>query len=194
VDGGLTDHAVVVLAAGRGRRMGGPKALMEVDGDPWWREQERRLGALGARRVWVVSAVVREAMIGGGMEAGRMVVGDDSRPMMSSVVAGALALRDDPPAGVFVLPVDVPAAGRDAWAALAGGGGEVRVPEHRGVGGHPVWLGWPFVESRVVDAPEGSRLDELIGPVARRVAVEDGDVVVNLNTPVGVAAWLARGA
>ena len=57
----LAGISVVVLAAGRGTRMGGPKALMEVRGRVWWRWQREWLApaeAAGATVVWLVSPVV----------------------------------------------------------------------------------------------------------------------------------------
>ena len=57
------DHTrVLVLAAGRGRRMGGPKALMMVEGEPWWMRQRRRIAEVGIPMTWVVSPQVLDEM------------------------------------------------------------------------------------------------------------------------------------
>ena len=56
-----TDACCLVLAAGRGRRMGGPKALMQVHGQPWWRLQRERLAAAGVESLWIASPDVAAA-------------------------------------------------------------------------------------------------------------------------------------
>ena len=109
--------------------------------------------------------------------------------MFESVVAGVVALASRPPAGVFILPVDVPAPSRATLAALAGAGA-VGVPRHAGARGHPVRLSWGWVREHLLDGdPRPRRLDRLIEGVAVPVDVEDSRVLVNLNTPADLEAW-----
>jgi len=174
--------------------MGGPKALMRVGGQGWWEIQEERLERAGATRIWVVSPEVRRAM---SRCASRMVDGDPAAPMFQSVKAGIAAAGDS----VFVLPVDVPACGRETLEALAAAAEDrVTVPTFGGKRGHPVGLSAVWIR-RVLSPlfrgeclrPEVSleklRLDQLIAADEREVAVDDPAVVVNLNTPEDLARW-----
>ncbi|MBL8746360.1 MAG: NTP transferase domain-containing protein [Phycisphaerae bacterium] len=190
---------VLVLAAGRGLRMGGPKALMRVGGREWWRVQRDRLRAVGAREVWVVSEEVRRAWAGEAEAPAEVVVVDGCGAMMSSVWAGLVEVSKRQPGGVFVLPVDVPAPGASVWSALRGAGVRPSAPAHAGRRGHPVWLPWGFVERDVLshadDAGwlEGMRLDRLVEGELVPVSVDDAGVLVNLNDPGDVARWVASG-
>lgn len=217
----------VVLAAGLGRRMGGSKALMVVDGEVWWRRQMRVMHAVGVRCVWVVSEATWAEMCKGGAEemlrlnGGGVVFSRGERAMMSSVVAGLRGVVDLAGEGtvrgegVFVLPVDVPAGGREVWGALRGAmkgeegvrrGSVAAVPRvwgrgERGEGeeakrGHPVLLSGAFVLDEVLLPArrdeawvESARLDELLStPNERRVMVDVADrvCVMNLNTAADV--------
>ncbi len=184
----------MILAAGRGIRMGGPKALMMVGGRAWWQEQRERLRAAGVRDVWVVSPVVFEAMKGEADAPERIVLSDADAPMFASIVAGVLSLRDHPPRGVCLLPVDVPAPSADTWSAL-GGGESPCIPRCENRRGHPVWLPWNFVERLILPwAPDGewvarTRLDHLIAAELVEIIVKDAGVLVNLNTPEDVERW-----
>lgn len=189
---------VIVLAAGRGRRMGGPKALMQVAGRVWWRNQERRIGAAaralgGLKSCWVASPDVMAAWAGVADRPAWVVAGEPDAPMFVSVAAGvrAVAAGQSPVAGVFVLPVDVPAAADGAvWRGLASVGSVAR-PVHGGKHGHPLYLPWPWVERELRPRLNelGGRLDELISSVVSDVAVSDECVVWNLNTPEDVSLF-----
>jgi CTP:molybdopterin cytidylyltransferase MocA len=114
--------------------------------------------------------------------------------MFESIRAGVESLRYMQPRGVFVLPVDVPAAGADVWARLAACGG-VAAPSYRGEHGHPIHIDWSLAEE-VLGAPPGARLDELINGRLKYVGVDDVAVVANLNVPEDVREWeraLTRG-
>ncbi len=187
------DPVAIVLAAGRGERMGGPKALMTVRGEAWWRIQAARLRRAGVESIWVVSQVVREATAREADAPEHLVLGNPDQPMFESVVRGVEALRHAPPRGVFVLPIDVPAAGPEVWRALAARG-PVSAPVFRGAAGHPVYLAWEWIERALLGAPAPGerRLDLLIAPLVERIEVDDPDVAVNLNAPADVDAWLGR--
>lgn len=186
---------VIVLAAGRGTRMGGPKALMDVGGRPWWQWQMERLGAAGLESVWVVSEEVLAAMEEGGPEAEWFAMGDPDEPMFDSIVTGVSALEGEPDVrGVFILPVDVPAPAPAVWQALAADA-SVGVPTFESRHGHPLYLSWSWIEEHVLPVrahTESYRLDAMIRDTLREVPVTDPDVVTNLNTLADVEAWLAR--
>lgn len=183
---------VIVLAAGRGKRMGGPKVLMKVAGINWRTHQWCALHNANLAPVWVVSPEVRAAI---GPEfmatkgvARALVDADPDAPMFDSLRAGLRFLEGMDPPGVFVLPIDVPAPGVDVWRALASEG-PAAVPTHGGRHGHPVYLGWAFAREFVMAAPPGARLDALIASHVRYVPVNDSRVTKNLNTPDAVREY-----
>ena len=181
-----------MLAAGRGTRMGGPKALMRVGVQPWWRRQFDAIAALGFDQLWAISPRVRTEL-GESDPLPRVVEADENAPMFASVWSGLRGLLERPPTGVFVLPVDVPVASPGVWDAL-GARDVPAVPVCGGRGGHPVWLPWAWIEIRVDLGryDPDARLDELTRDGRTEVAVEDEAVVTNLNTPEDVGRWLGR--
>lgn len=187
---------VVVLAAGRGSRMGGPKALMIVGGEVWWRVQSRRLHELGLAATWVVSHEVHSALAKETDAPDRLVLGDSTAPMFTSVLLGVRSLSTSPPTGVFILPVDAPAPSQTVWQSLAVSE-SVAFPAFQGKRGHPVYLPWSWI-AETLNGPVASsrdpsslRLDELIAPVAHAVNVSDSVVACNLNTPDDVLRFLS---
>jgi nicotine blue oxidoreductase len=192
---------VIVLAAGRGKRMGGPKILMKVDGIRWQAHQQSALYNARLAPVWVVSPEVRKVIGPEFMRtkgvAQALVDADPDAPMFESLRAGLRFLEEMDPPGIFVLPIDVPAPGADVWRTLAGAGGLAAAPAHEGRHGHPVYLDWSFAKDHVLSAPPGARLDTIIAPVVRHIPVSDARITLNLNTPELVRAYehefLARG-
>lgn len=189
------DQVAVVLAAGRGTRMGGPKALMTVGGRPWWVWQSERLARERIPSLWVVSPEVRAGIERVGPAPFPMVEGDSESPQFESFMAAVRVLSERPPEGVYVLPVDCPAPPRGVWQALCEAG-DVAVPTFMDGKGHPVYLPWEWVAEALRAMPDHDRasqlrLDALIAPVAKLVNVHDPSVAVDLDTPEDVARWLA---
>lgn len=178
----------IVLAAGRGSRMGGPKALMATPAGVWWRVQAARLREAQVGAIWVVSDVVKDAMVREGGAPDRLVRSDAHMPMFASVVAGLRAVEAGPQGGTFVLPVDIPAPGPDVWRALAASARHgAAVPVFEGRRGHPVYLTRETVR-RVLQrcaAEPGAitrlRLDEVLAEGVSEVPVTDPAVAINLN-------------
>jgi molybdenum cofactor cytidylyltransferase len=182
---------VVVLAAGAGKRMGGPKALMPVWDQPWWRIQRDRLSALNLIQTWAVNDRVEEAMYLNPDAPGRRVLVDSGEPMFASVAAGLRDLQEKSLQGVFVLPIDVPAPSPAVWDALTKSN-RCSAPLFDNQKGHPVYLPTTWIESTAIPAlnDADSRLDRLIGDSLELVEVSDPDVVCNLNTPEDLHHWL----
>lgn len=148
--------------------------------------------AAGARSLWVVSPDVEAAMADSDAAPTERVCASPDAPMFESIVTGLRALAPSPPAGVFILPVDVPAPSAPTLARLTTGP-SVAVPRSNGRTGHPIWLDWGWVrEHLLTTTPAARRLDLLIKADATPVDVDDDAVAWNLNTPADLAAWQAR--
>ncbi|MBX3410627.1 MAG: NTP transferase domain-containing protein [Phycisphaeraceae bacterium] len=185
------DRAVIILAAGRGTRMGIPKPLMLVHGQPWWRTQDAALERASLRRVWVVSPAVASA-IAPGPPTRDVVIADDSAPMFASLAAGLHFVRPHPPRTLFILPADVPVPSAEVFHALASAG-RAAAPTFGHQRGHPLMLTWDFVEAHILPRAHdpGARLDEISRAHCAAVPVDDPRVLMNLNTPQRVSEYEA---
>ncbi|TNM40477.1 nucleotidyltransferase family protein [Nocardioides albidus] len=154
----------LLLAAGAGRRMGMPKALVrDDDGTPWLTRSVQVLRDGGCARVLVVlGAAADEAMpLLDGLSGVTTVRSEDwSSGMGASLATGLAALAAEDADAALVHLVDLP----DVTAAVVGRvldqGGAARSALARasydGVPGHPVLLGrdhW----AGVVDSASGDR-------------------------------------
>lgn len=142
--------AGLVLAAGAGRRLGGPKALLEVDGERLVDRAVRTLRSGGVDRVVVVAGAAPLDVPGAdvvdnpGWAAG----------MGSSLQVGLDALADEVELAVVVV-VDQPGLTPDAvrrllTTAVPAGPGALAVATYAGARRHPVVLGrdhWAGVTS-----------------------------------------------
>nr|WP_246656520.1 nucleotidyltransferase family protein [Dactylosporangium vinaceum] len=156
----------LVLAAGGGRRYGGPKALVRhEDGRLLVERAVANLRDGGCTRIWVVL----------GAEAGRVrdeaVLGDAElvenpvwkSGMGSSLRVGLAALAETDAVAAAVLLVDTPGIGADAVRRLLdaapGGPSALLTATYKGKRGHPVILGrdhWSGV-STLATADVGAR-------------------------------------
>jgi molybdenum cofactor cytidylyltransferase len=135
--------AAVVLAAGRGVRAGGPKALLRIGEVTFLAHVAARLHRPGVDRVIAVvghdaARVLRESAL----PASVIVVVNEggTAGMLGSVVAGLEAASGDGAEAVLVHPVDHPLveeATIDAVLAALHGGARIAVPSHGGRRGHP---------------------------------------------------------
>jgi CTP:molybdopterin cytidylyltransferase MocA len=145
----------LLLAAGAGRRMGMPKALVTDDRGSWLVRGVTTLSAGGCRRVTVVLGAEAEraaALLDGLPEMPRIVVADDwAEGMGASLRVGMLALTDSTDGFILVSLVDLPDLVPEVVARV---GRATRSPHvlarasYDGVPGHPVLFGrdhWPGV-------------------------------------------------
>ncbi|WP_328607347.1 nucleotidyltransferase family protein [Amycolatopsis sp. NBC_00345] len=137
--------AGLLLAAGAGRRFGGPKALAELDGEPLVRRALRTLieAGCGPVRVVVGAAAGEVRALLPDPELAVYAEGWESG-MGASLRAGLTALADvDGPEAALVHLVDLPWVGADVIARVAAGATEdvVARAAYDGVPGHPVLLG-----------------------------------------------------
>lgn len=105
-------HAAILLAAGASRRLGRPKALVEVDGEPLVRRTAR---LLAGTRPLVLLVVTGERALGArigaaldGIDATRVDCDDWDAGMGASLRAGLAAAARWPVAAALVCPCDLP--------------------------------------------------------------------------------------
>lgn len=129
--------AGLVLAAGEGRRFGGPKAPYVLDGE---RLVDRAVRVL--REAGCASVVVVLGAWVGDVPGASVVVNDDwSTGMGSSLRAGLAALEGGDADRVVVTLVDLPGLTPDAVRRLVEAPGDLAQAAYDGERGHPVLLG-----------------------------------------------------
>jgi len=155
----------LVLAAGAGRRLGSPKALVrDPAGIPWVVRAARLLTAAGCSPVLVVVGAaadqVRAELITEPVEI--VEATDWPEGMSASLRAGLTALSTPSDLGaVVVVPVDVPGLTEDAVArVMRAAGSEALVrATYQGKPGHPVLIGRAHWDGVIASAhgDEGAR-------------------------------------
>lgn len=196
----------IVLAAGAGKRLGGPKALLAwpaatkggVERPLALAHAEARLAAESARVLVVVRSSVFHALLAHvrpGVDLVAWTAPDDLGPAGSLAVA---APRIGDADAVIVTPVDVPPASAatvarllarlEAGATSAGSAPPLAVrPRHLGRGGHPVVLRAEALQ-RYLEADPPPLRDHLraLGERCVDEEVDDPGVLHDLNVPVDV--------
>ena len=193
----------VILAAGRGLRMGRNKALL-----PW--------GDCSLLEAWIRrfrEAGVREvvAVVGPELEAlkseldpqfhPRWVVNTepDATGPRESLVLGLDALSSN--LSAWFTPIDVPVVGSQVLSSVALAYKEASennesiplaaLPSYRGINGHPVLASPDFIQ-HLFEGQRGDRIDELFSWATRRLVVVDLPdlrVVGNMNRPQDYQAF-----
>jgi CTP:molybdopterin cytidylyltransferase MocA len=184
--------AGLVLAAGASRRLGAPKALLELDGERLVDRAVRVLREGGCRPVLVVSGAVPLEVAGAEVVPNR----DWRSGMGSSLRAGLAALHERADVAVISL-VDLPGVGPEVVARLLGAadaGAEVVVATYAGTRRHPVLLAaghWAAAAAAAV-GDVGAR--GYLATVPHLVSVECGDVAdaQDIDTDADVEAWRRR--
>ncbi len=191
--------AAVVLAAGEGRRMGGPKALTPL-GDGTFASAVLAVldrEAVVARIVVIGAEAERVAAQASWPPGVSVVVNPRWREgMLSSVWAGLDAAESLGADAVLLHPVDNPvvtAATVDGVLQALAAGARVAVPSHAGRRGHPAGFArtaWPALRSA---APEGGARAVLAEHPDWVVHVPAGpDCLVDIDTQEALAALRLR--
>jgi nicotine blue oxidoreductase len=135
--------AAVVLAAGEGRRIGGPKALLRVGGESFAARAGTLLAGAGADPVVVVLGCEADRVRAeAGIPPGLTVVENPSwrEGMLGSIRRGLDAVEDAAAAAVLIHPVDHPLVEPVTIARVVEalrGGATIAVPSFEGRRGHP---------------------------------------------------------
>jgi len=187
--------AGLLLAAGAGRRAGGPKALRaDADGRTWATRAVRVLREGGCAPVHVVVGAAAE-------QVGTTLLAEDvrlvqasgwERGMGVSLSAGLAALADTVADVACVHLVDLPDVGADVVArvlAVAHGPDTLARAAYADRPGHPVLLGrahWPAVIAAAL-ADRGAR-DYLSSAAVRLVDCSDLAAGQDVDGPPGLAS------
>ncbi|MEV7096546.1 nucleotidyltransferase family protein [Amycolatopsis sp. NPDC051045] len=142
---GTPPVAGLLLAAGAGRRFGGPKALVLIDGEPLVLRALRTLTAAGCAPVRVVVGAAADEVRALLPDPAQAVPAEDwATGMGASLRAGLAALAETgEPVAALVHLVDLPWVGSGILARVAAHATADTVARaaYDGVPGHPVLLG-----------------------------------------------------
>ena len=182
----------LVLAAGAGRRFGGPKVLVEVDGERWVDRAARVLREGGTEQIVVVVGAAPVDVPGADSVVANPAWAEG---MGSSLRAGLAAAVLDGCSAVVVLLVDQPGvepAAVQRMIAAHEAGAELAVATYEDVRGHPVLLGrshWAAVaEVAVGDVGARAYLAAHAAEV-RTVACDGAGDPADIDTREQLASW-----
>lgn len=189
----------LVLAAGRGLRMGGPKALL-----PWGSPptplalaHAAALEAAGVERVVVVVRADVAAILGPQNASAGVSLAVSSEPEDAGAAGSlrcGLSSLGWPSEGRAVITLTdalpVEAAVLDALTRAAGDG--AAKPVFQGVGGHPVVVPCAWLGVYRDGAPTLRDVLRTHGERVVRVTVSDPRVTADLDTPAELARWSAQ--
>lgn len=195
---------LVVLCGGKGERMGRPKGLLDFHRRPWLEEQLRRFSAAGgsdaiiglghfAQRYLAALPWLESGQGLLGLRVAAVVNPEPERGPFSTLWSTLVATPSLCVDGVLVQPIDAPLA-PPAVRLLAGSRAFAAVATHGGRGGHPVRLSNEAVLAALALDPASGRLDHFLRAQAdrvERIAVDDSQVTMNLNSPEAWAAYTA---
>ncbi|MEJ2861209.1 nucleotidyltransferase family protein [Actinomycetospora flava] len=193
----MSPVAGLLLAAGGGRRMGRPKAAVELDGEPLVRRAARALRAAGLAPVVVVlgAGLPDTAAL---LDPGTTWVpapGWDTEGQAASLRAGLEALEETDAVAALVTLVDTPGIGPEALARVASRAEGPDVLARGAVGGragHPVLIGRAHWEAVHAAAAGDAGARGFLRGRDDVAAVEIGDVAVDddLDTPDDLQRWV----
>jgi len=175
----------IVLAAGCGKRMGMPKAVIQLGDKPLGRIAVELLQSADVEKTVIVIGCKADFVLENLSSIGNVVENKNWKMgQFSSLLKGFSQLDKDQWA--LVLPVDVVGVRTDTVKSLIGAVGEsidAVIPVHNGKKGHPVLIS-PQFRTRIEELNRvDARLDHLLREAETElVDVADGAVVSNVNT------------
>ncbi|WP_410624201.1 NTP transferase domain-containing protein [Amycolatopsis sp. cmx-8-4] len=155
--------AGLLLAAGAGRRFGGPKALADLDGEPLVRRALRIMEAAGCTPIRVVVGAAADEVRALLPDPDMVVVAEDWATGMGASLRTGLAELDrlEGPVAALVHLVDLPWVGPEILTRVAteATADTVARAAYEGIPGHPVLLGrtwWPQI-AKTAEGDRGAR-------------------------------------
>jgi molybdenum cofactor cytidylyltransferase len=189
-------RAAVLLAAGHGGRMGGPKARLCIEGRALLLHHVERAAELGIERVVAVVNPQEASRIAlSGVTLALSEAPDPAGSLAVGVIAlGGIVAED----AVLVTPVDTLPPSPEVYAALAReleAGARAATPIFDGDGGHPVACRFVELATYATRGPHPPLRDVLnaLGEKRVRVVVKDPRVATDLDTPEDVRALTGTG-
>jgi CTP:molybdopterin cytidylyltransferase MocA len=176
--------AAIILAGGESRRMGTPKALLEIDGVTFAERLARTFAAVCDPVLMVTGAVT-------GVSAPPAVEvhnPDWTQGQLSSLQAGLRAVPNEAPAAFFT-PVDCPlfraSTVAQLWAAFERQPAALVIPRQGGRRGHPVLAGPRAIADLLALAASAKARDAVhrLRPETVYVDVDDPGIFVDIDTP-----------
>ena len=183
--------AAAILAAGAGRRIGIPKALLQIGQHSFLETILRRINNSGITKFYVVA--------GHHFEQVKSVIPDDlpcqllnnftpeNGPLSSLKIA--LKSMDPVISGCLMVLVDHPLVTENTYRYLIETAAQkpdsIIIPEFEGKNGHPVYFGGRFFDG-LLDAPldQGARyVVHQYRDTVLKVAVNDPGVIQDIDTP-----------
>jgi molybdenum cofactor cytidylyltransferase len=188
----------VILAAGFGTRMGGPKALLRIGGESFLARATRVLGRPGVEAVAaVVGREVRAVASAAAPPAGLALL-VNPRPeegMLASILRGVDEAEATGADAVLLHPVDHPLVEPstvDRVVAALQGGAVIAVPTHGSRRGHPggfARAAWAAL--RAAPAARGARAVLADHPEWVVHVPGDPGCVRGIDTPADYERWIA---
>jgi nicotine blue oxidoreductase len=180
--------AGLVLAAGEGRRLGGPKALRVIDGERLVDRAVRVLHDAGCTPVYVVAGAASLAELASSTPAPVIVVDNPEwqTGMASSLRAGLVAVQED---AAVIMVVDTPGIGPEVVRRLVGAhdaGASAVVATYGGAPRNPVLLARRhFADASALAVGDvGARTFLAAHPdLVRRVECSDVGDPADIDTP-----------
>jgi molybdenum cofactor cytidylyltransferase len=188
----------VVLAAGAGRRIGGPKALLRIGSQSFLARAAELLARPGvAEVVAVVGHEAARVRAEAGVPSGvAMVVNPSHREggMLSSILAGLDAAEARGADAALLHPVDHPLTSPetvDAVVNALGAGARIAVPSYAGRRGHPGGFAastWPAL--RGAPPEQGARAVLTAHPDWIVHVPGDAGCLRGIDTPADYERWI----
>jgi CTP:molybdopterin cytidylyltransferase MocA len=176
--------AGLILAGGRGRRWGSPKAFARLPDQRRFLEACRDL--LAGAGVRPVAATLPHGIGLDELPGLRSLpLPEEGLDMLASLRWGLRHLISDSSwRSVVVLPVDHPLVATDTVVSLAESGAAAAIPVYDGKHGHPVCLSRDVAEQVARKELDGANLRDIIRSVGSvDVSVDDPGIHANCNTP-----------
>lgn len=193
--------AAILLAAGEGRRIGGPKALLRVGGETFLARCARTLLRPGVERLVLVLGHEADRVCAfGGVPADALRVTNAAYRdggMLSSILRGLDAAEAIGAEAALVHPVDHPLVAEatvDRVVAALAGGAAVAVPSVAGRRGHPGGFArsvWPLLRSAPPDRGARALLQD--HPEAIVHVPGDDGCVGGIDTPEDFERLIGEG-